>query len=145
VAYRLMGQAIRSMFVQYFPDPQSFKSTGKAAPKQKPKPNPYQAIIDWFGKGKELNLLSSDTDRVYIEKLYSVDGLYGAVKQYFPKADEAQSALLMEFLLHGLSEHSLISKKGVVTGGYAFSDILGSMLGMNFGSSAEDDEDEAAF
>jgi len=46
----------------------------------------------------------------------------------------------MEFLLHGLSEFSLISKKGVEAGGYSFGDILGSMLDINF-SSSEDDED----
>jgi hypothetical protein len=42
----------------------------------------------------------------------------------------------MEFLLHGLSEFSMISKKGVEKGGYAFGDMLGSMLNMNF----DDDE-----
>jgi magnesium chelatase subunit I len=44
----------------------------------------------------------------------------------------------MEFLLHGLAEFSLISKKGVDRGGYTFSDILGSMLNM---SGADDDDD----
>jgi magnesium chelatase subunit I len=47
----------------------------------------------------------------------------------------------MEFLLHGLSEYSLISKKGVESGGYSFGDILGSMLNMNFGT-VEEEEDE---
>jgi magnesium chelatase subunit I len=141
VAWRLMGQAIRSVFVQYFPDPQSFKKpTGRAAAAgAKPRPNPYQPVIDWFGRGHELLMLQDAGDAAYKEKLYSVDGLYAAVKSFYPKADESQAALLMEFLLHGLSEFSLISKKGVETGGYAFGDILGSMMNMSFGEEEEED------
>lgn len=140
VAWRLMGQAIRSVFLQYFPDPASFKKpTGKAAAAgAKPKPNPYMPIIDWFGKGHELTMMQAANASEYQEHLYSVDGLYAAVKTFYPNADEAQCALLMEFVLHGLAEFSLISKKGIEMGGYAFGDILGSMMGMGFGE--EDDE-----
>jgi magnesium chelatase subunit I len=139
VAFRLMGQAIRSMFVQYFPDPQSFKRTGKSS--QPVKQNPYQSIINWFGNGNELMLLQDESDAAYKTHLYKVDGLYSAVKQFYPKADEAQAMLLMEFLLHGLSEFSLISKKGVERGGYSFGDILGSMLNMGNLSSPEDEDE----
>ncbi|MBA3828671.1 MAG: sigma 54-interacting transcriptional regulator [Taibaiella sp.] len=140
VAYRLIGQGIRSLFTQYFPDPQSFKSKSREPQNKKSKNNPYQPVIDWFGKGNDLLLLQDDSDIAYRERLYHVDGLYSAVKQFYPNADEAQSALLMEFLLHGLSEFSLISKKGVEKGGYAFGDMLGSMLNINM--NAEDDEEE---
>ena len=142
VAYRLLGQAIRTVFLQYFPDPQTFKKpTGKAAAAgAKVKNNPYQPVIDWFAKGHDVILLQDADESSYRQKLYAVDGLYSAVKQYYPNADEAQATLLMEFLLHGLSEFSLISKKGVDAGGYSFGDILGSMLNMNF-SGDEDDED----
>jgi magnesium chelatase subunit I len=144
VAWRLMGQAIRTVFLQYFPDPQSFKKpTGRAAAAgAKAKSNPYQPIIDWFSRGHELTMLQDAGDAAYKERLYSVDGLYAAVKLFYPKADETQAALLMEFLLHGLSEFSLISKKSVEAGGYSFGDILGSMLNMNFGADDEDAEDE---
>jgi magnesium chelatase subunit I len=142
VAYRLIGQATRSLFTEYFPDPQSFKRTAKEPQNKKQKSNPYQVIIDWFGLGHDLSILSEDSDATYIQKLYRVEGLYSAVKKYYPNADEAQSALLMEFLLHGLSEFSLISKKGIEAGGYSFGDILGSMLNMNFGSIAEEEDDD---
>jgi len=143
VAYRLMSLAIRAVFLQYFPDPASFKKpTGRAAAAgAKPKPNPYQPVIDWFGRGGEVMLLSDATEAQYRERLYGVDGLHAAVKSLYPKADEAQAALLMEFMLHGLAEFSLISKKGVETGGYAFGDILGSM--MSFGSGEEDEDEDA--
>jgi magnesium chelatase subunit I len=140
VSYRLIGQAVRALFTQYFPDPQSFKKSGREAQNRKNQNNPYQSVIDWFGKGNDLVLLQDESDNAYVQHLYNVDGLYAAVKQFYPNADEAQSALLMEFLLHGLSEFSLISKKGVEAGGYSFGDILGSMINMNF-SSEGDDED----
>lgn len=134
VAHRLLGQAIRTLFTQYFPDPQSYKK-GRESQKVK---NPYQSVIDWFGKGNDLSILQNDGSELYYTKLYSVDGLYAAVKQFYPNADEAQAGLLMEFLLHGLSEFSLISKKGVEKGGYSFADILGSMLNMNFDEDTEE-------
>ncbi len=139
VAYRLMGQAIRSMFTQYFPDPQSFKKAGRDIEKARNRVNPYQPVIDWFGKGNELVLLQDAPDALYTQELYKVDGLYAAVKQYYPKADEVEISLLMEFLLHGLSEFSLISKKGVEAGGYSFGDILGSMMNMSLGADEEDE------
>ncbi len=125
-----------------FPIPNHLRKAGKArlertSGKQKSKPNPYQPIIDWFGKGNDLMLLQSDAEAAYVNHLYAVDGLYACVKQFYPDADEAQAGLLMEFLLHGLSEYSLISKKGVEKGGYSFGDILGSMLNMTFN---EEDE-----
>lgn len=141
VAHRLTGLAIRSLFTQYFPDPQSFKKTGRDDKRAKGKTNPYQTIIDWFGKGNDLMLAQDANDEIYRNELYKVDGLYGAVKQYYPNADNAQSALLMEFLLHGLAEYSLISKKNVESGGFSFGDILGSMLDINFDTKDEDEED----
>lgn len=134
VATRLMGLAIRTLFTQYFPDPQSYKQAKGS--KAKPKPNPYQPVIDWFGIGNNLLLLQGDTDTAYSEQLYKVDGLYAAVKALYPKADKTETALLMEFLLHGLAEFSLISKKTAATSS-TFSDMLGSMLNLNL-----DEEDE---
>jgi magnesium chelatase subunit I len=144
VAYRLLGQAIRTTFLEYFPDPQSFKKpSGRAAAAgAKAKANPYQPVIDWFGKGNDLMLLQDANDAAYREKLYAVDGLYSAVKALYPNAEDTLTLLLMEFLLHGLSEFSLINKKGVESGGYAFGDILGSMLNMDFSSEEEDEEDD---
>jgi magnesium chelatase subunit I len=70
--------------------------------------------------------------------LYKVDGLFGLVKKYFPHSSTKENALLMEFVLHGLSTFSLISKK-VVEGKIEFKDLMGSML--NLGSSDFSDEE----
>jgi len=61
--------------------------------------------------------------------LYQVDGLHSLVKKYFPQLSEKQAALMMEFVLHGLSSYSLISKK-IFENKVEFKDLMGSM--MNF-------------
>ena len=88
VAYSLLGKAIRSLFITYFPDPQSFKKAGRNPETAKARSNPYQPIIDWFGKGNDIMLPNDCSDEQYRNALYKVDGLYGAVKKYYPKADE---------------------------------------------------------
>src|SRR4051812_2726449 len=61
VAYRLLGLAIRALFAQYFPDPQSFKK-GREPKGAKAKPSPYQPIVDWFGSGNDLTILQDEAD-----------------------------------------------------------------------------------
>jgi magnesium chelatase subunit I len=137
VAYRLLSLAMRTIFCNYFPDPNSIKS-GQKGQKQ-PKKSPYQPIIDWFGQGNDLLMLASENNETYRNELYKIDGLYAAVMQYYPDGNDDITALRMELLLHGLAEFSLISKQGISGGGYTFSDILGSM--MNFNLSDEEEED----
>ena len=136
VAHRLMSQAIRSLFTQFFPDPQSGK---KVKDQRKAKPSPYQSIIAWFDKGNEVTLMGELNDEAFMHGLYQVDGLYGVVKQFYPTSGPEATTLLMEFLLHGLAEHSVISKKRIETGGYSFGDMLGGMLNMNLGADEDDD------
>lgn len=140
VAHRLMGQAVRTIFLKYFPDPQSFKGKAGRDPRQaKARQSPYQPVIDWFGAGNDVMLLQDENEQAYQNHLYHVDGLYSAVKQFYPNVDGDQACMLMEFMLHGLAEFSLISKKGVERGGYSFGDMLGSMLNM---STMDDDDDD---
>ena len=71
---------------------------------------------------------TSDKDKILL--LYKIDGLHSLVKKFFPKANEEQSALLMEFVLHGLASYSLISKK-VFESKIEFKDLVGSMMNFN--------------
>src|SRR5690606_35905267 len=59
VAMNLLEKAIRTQFVQYFPDPEQLKkrrNTGKPSAQQKADENPYRAIIGWFDKGNQLTI-----------------------------------------------------------------------------------------
>lgn len=140
VAMNLVDKAIRSQFSQYFPDPDTLKkrrTTGKPSLEEKPDENPYRPITSWFDKGNNLNISFNTSDKDKILLLYKVGGLHALVKKYFPKADEEEAALLMEFVLHGLSSYSLISKK-VFESKVEFKDLIGSM--MNLGTKDYEEE-----
>jgi magnesium chelatase subunit I len=135
VAFNLLNKAIRSQFVQYFPNPENIKKRrGEAAPD-----NPYKAITGWFDKGNTISLLMNLKDDEKIQLLYKVDGLHALVKKFFKGANEKQAALLMEFVLHGLASFSLISKQ-IVEGKVEFKDLMGSIINLN-SSQSEDDND----
>ena len=120
------------------------KPTGKASQQARAEEeSPYKAIIRWFDGGNHLDLLLDSTDANKFNALYKVDGLNAFVKKYYPQANDKENALLMEFVLHGLSSYSLISKK-MLDGKIQFKDLMGSM--MNFGEmNFEDDLTEDDF
>jgi magnesium chelatase subunit I len=135
VAVNLLDKAIRSVFAQYFPNPDSFKKRKQTANAE----NPYRAVIQWFDKGNAVQLLQDVTDKQYETSLKKVDGLKDLVKAKFPAAANKEQLLLMEFVLHGLASYSLISKK-VVENETRFSDLLGTM--MNFSTGTEEENEE---
>ncbi|HRE51942.1 MAG TPA: magnesium chelatase [Flavitalea sp.] len=135
VAMNLLDKAIRSLFTAYFPNPDSLKKRKGAQPVE----NPYRSIQSWFDKGNALNLLFNMKDAEKIQSLYTVDGLHALVKKYFKQASEKETALLMEFVLHGLSAYSLISKR-IVDNKIEFKDLMGSML--NFGNTSAFSDEE---
>ena len=131
-----MEKAIRTQFVKYFPNPDAYKK--KRIRESVVEENPYKSITQWFDKGNQLSILFGLKDEDKIQVLYKVDGLFGLVKKHFPHSNTKENALLMEFVLHGLSTFSLISKK-IVEGKIEFKDLMGSML--NLGSSDFSDEE----
>ena len=142
VAMNLLDKSIRSQFVIYFPNPEQLK---KRAARKGETPqavdNPYRSIINWFDKGNHINLFFATSDREKINLLYKVDGLQPLVKKYFPHANEKEAALLMEFVLHGLSSYSIISKKILETS-VEFKDLMGSMLNIQSSTAFEDLDDQ---
>lgn len=137
VAQNLIGKAIRSTFLKYFPDPEKLK-------KQKSNgTNPYRIITDWFGDGNTVDLLNDMSNQEYRNNLLAVKGLRELVKEYQNRPDENELLFMMEFALHGLAEYSQISKNGL-TAGLQFKDLLSSMFsGSDFGKDDfDDDEDE---
>ena len=137
VAMNLVDKAIRTQFVQYFPNPDSIKKRTRPAQGEQKEENPYKPIISWFDKGNHLNISFNTSDKDKQLLLYKVDGLHQLVKKLFPKANESQSALLMEFVLHGLAAYSLISKK-IFENKIEFKDLIGSM--MNLGNKDYEEE-----
>ena len=133
VANILVGKSIKNLMTQYFPDPEKLKKSKNA--------NPYSEIINWFGSGNTIDILDNLPDNDYKKALQSVPGLKSVVKQFHPRLSENQQLLLMEFLLHGLSEFSQLSKS-FLDNGFAFTDMFNSLFSTEFGKEDDDYGDE---
>ncbi len=142
VAVNLLERSIRTQFGQYFPNPETLKK--RKGKETSAEDSPYKAITRWFDGGNSLNTFFETRDEDKIQLLYKVDGLHALVKKHFKTASEKENALLMEFVLHGLAAHSLISKK-VVEGKIEFKDLMGSMLNIGSQHFSEDDFNEEDF
>lgn len=128
VAQNMIGKMVRTMFLDYFPDPEALK-------KQKGR-NPYKATVDWFGEGNTMDVLNDFSNEDYKDNLLKVSGLADLVEEYHAQETHDLKLFLMEFALHGLAEYSMISKNAL-SSGLQFKDLLSSMFSM-----PDDFEDE---
>ncbi len=135
VAQNLIGKALRTQFLNYFPDPDKFR-------KQKEK-SPYKKVADWFGEGNTVDLLHNMQQHEFEKALKSVPGLSELVNEFHKNQDAGTKLFMMEFALHGLAEYSLISKHNL-TAGLQFKDLLSSMFTLPRPGEEEDDDDEFA-
>jgi magnesium chelatase subunit I len=94
VAQNLIGKALRTQFLIYFPDPDKFR-------KQKEQ-SPYKKIINWFSDGNTIDLLHNMTGPEFEKTLKSVPGLIELVNEFHKGQDAGTKILLMEFALHGI-------------------------------------------
>jgi len=119
VAQNLISKSIRHQFKNYFPDPEKMKRKKEA--------NPYLEVIEWFSNGNEIDILNDASEQDYTKALNGVPGLADLVKKCFPKVAPQDKLMLMEFLLHGLSEFSMLSKNSL-TSGLRFKDLFSSVF-----------------
>jgi len=136
VAQILIGKAIRNSFIEYFPTPDSLKKSQQ--------PNPYQPIIDWFKKGNKADLMMNISDKEYKTLIQGIPRLEDVVKKFQPNLNGNSRLLLMEFLLFGLSEYSLLSRTKIEDG-IQFRDMLSSMFTMPKEEDFEDEDDETQY
>lgn len=133
VAQNLVGKALRTQFINYFPDPDKFR-------KQKEK-SPYKKIANWFGEGNTVDLLHDMGQGEFEKQLNIIPGLRELIKEFHPNQDSLTTLFLMEFALHGLAEYSLISKHSL-TKGLQFKDLLSSMFTLPKPDEDDDEDDE---
>jgi magnesium chelatase subunit I len=136
VAQNLVGKALRTQFVNYFPDPDKFR-------KQKEK-SPYKKITNWFGDGNTVDLLNDMSGVEFQNKINSVPGLKDLINEFHKHQDQPTKLFLAEFALHGLAEYSLISKNNL-TAGLQFKDLLSGMFSIPRPGEEENDEGDDDF
>ena len=136
VAQILIGKAIRNSFTQFFPTPDSLKKSQQ--------PSPYLPIINWFKKGNKADLMMNLSDKEYKKLIQSIPCLDDVVKKFHPNLNGNSRLLLMEFLLFGLSEYSLLSRTKIEDG-IQFKDMLSTMFTMPDAEDFEDEDDESQY
>jgi magnesium chelatase subunit I len=139
VAQNLIGKAIRTQFLNFFPDPEKSK---------KSKINPYAKVVEWFGAGNEMEMPADMTDREYIARLKTIDGLDDFVDMLSAYGDAEEKLFMMEFALHGMAEFSLVGKQALDQG-MKFQDLVSSMFSgpgdEDYDFDEDDDDDRKPF
>jgi len=148
VAHILISKAIRNLFNNYFPSPDKVKRKDpqinriKNQPEQSTQePNPYNSITSWFNKGNKVDILNTVSDKEYEITLAKIPGLKEIVKKYQPAINGKDNLLLMEFVLHGLAEYSMLSKFRLENG-LQFKDMLSSMFTMTQEDESEETDED---
>ena len=130
VAYAIVQAAIRTLVVNYFPELKDLKKN-KSIEAEK-----YNAIINSFSNNV-VDIESDYSDRVYQEELTNIPGMKGLIESKFKTLPQQEQFLMMEFLLHGLAEYSLLGRKRMETK-LRFNDLFQSMLYSNEEENEED-------
>ncbi|HES59424.1 MAG: hypothetical protein JW956_14690 [Calditrichaceae bacterium] len=130
IAHILINKAIRTQFLNYFPNPEKHKREQEL--------NPFNRITDYFDENHAVQLLLDYSNKDYESTLENIPGLAEVIKKIHPKAGKEERLLLMEFILHGLAEYSFLSKYSLDTG-IEFRDMMSGMM------TEADEEDEDDF
>ncbi len=118
VAEQLIGDAIKTLFAEYFPKIEKLERPTERSP--------YQNLMDWFAEN-EAELMDEDDDKTYQEQLMKIEPLQKLIKQYQPEVAKEDIYFLSEFVLWALAEHKKLGKNRF-TEGYQFKDLLGSII-----------------
>lgn len=133
VALKLVSEAIRLEFMEHFDLPNKASADGKNHHKQ------FNEVVQFFSDGKELEIPRNISDEDLKGALAELDGLL-EIASTIEEYKEAPTFWL-EFVLHGMAEHSLISKD-FMTDGHVFGDLLQDMLSQNPLEGFEDYQEE---
>ena len=120
VAKHVIGKAVKKTFTRHFPDPQQEK--------KKDEDSAYQAILEWFTEGHELELTDSHSQQEYEKALKQVSGLKKFVESHADNKLSKDPYLLMDFIIESLHQYSMLGKEDL-DDRRSYSDMLGSMLG----------------
>jgi magnesium chelatase subunit I len=127
VARHLIGRAMKAVFDRYLPD--AYKSGSK----EDPSFGPYKAAINFFARGKHIELTDEMSMADTLKTLQQIDGLEEITRKHLPIESELALASAMEFVLEGLHQSRIVAKDEV-EGLARYRDMLGSMLeGMDEG------------
>ena len=120
VAYNLIGEAVKSLFIEFFPKIEKLQKQDEEGP--------YDDIISWFFNQKEgFELLDDYKDKEYKTMLDGISPLDDLLGEYQSKLKKIDSYFVKEFVLWALVEFKQLSKYRF-TEGIQFKDPYGSFI-----------------
>ena len=102
VANQLIDNAIKTLFVKYFPKIEKLEKQGATSP--------YEEIVSWFFNESSFEILNGILDTEYQKRLMLISPLNDLVIKYHPNIDKEDIAFLKEFVLWGLVQFKKLSK-----------------------------------
>ncbi|GJM44701.1 MAG: magnesium chelatase [Gemmatimonadota bacterium] len=142
VARHVLGKAVRDVFLGLFPE---VHTRGKRRPprdvlEELTDPEPparersattntaiYQPIVQWFSSGNSLDLSDDTPFAEHLASLRLVTGLEECVRTHVQVETEGELAGVMELVLDGLHQCSLLAKEDE-DAGVGYRDMIGAMF-----------------
>ena len=136
VARMLIGRATRTVFVDFFPDPED-KRGGRER---------YNKILAWFASGGTVRMKPDLPLQQFVGLLDQVEGLRDLVANHGSPTNAEEQAVMMEFVLEALHQNSLIGKESLEDA-QSYTDMMESVLSSidpfeDFDAGRSDDDDE---
>ena len=120
VALTLIGNAIKTLYPQYFPKIQKIEKQGEEAS--------YDEIVSWFfNNSDDFELLDEQNESEYTGILNKIKPLQKFVKEYVSYVNDQDIFFWEEFVLWGLVEFKKLSKYRYAEG-VQFKDPYGSFI-----------------
>jgi len=120
VAYNLIGEAVKTLFIQYFPEIEKLKKQDDVGP--------YDDIVSWFfNQSDGFELLDDLRDKEYKSLLEAVTPLDDLIAKHQSNLSKEDNYFMKEFVLWALVEYKQLSKYRF-TKGIQFKDPYGSFI-----------------
>ncbi|WP_047547773.1 hypothetical protein [Psychroserpens sp. Hel_I_66] len=120
VAYNLIGEAVKSLFPEFFPKIEKLKKDSEESP--------YDDIVSWFFNQQDgFEILDDLRDKEYKALLDAVSPLDDLLAKHQPNLKKEESYFVKEFVLWALVEFKQLSKYRF-TEGIQFKDPYGSYI-----------------
>jgi len=119
VANELIGEAIKTIFPDYFPEIKKLVKPDEETP--------YDKLVEWFFNNDGLELLDELNDSDYKALLDQVTPLNDLIEKYQPEYPMEDRYFLKEFILWSLVEYDKLSKRRF-NEGYQFNDLYSDFV-----------------
>ena len=122
VADRLIGRAVKQVFLNYFPPVHDERKGESSAGEPL-----YETVQAWFRQGNTVEITDQGNGSNNGSHLNEVSGLNELVEKYMPAENAQERAAAKELILEGLHQHSVLSREGLY-GAIKYGDMLSRMM-----------------